>query len=414
MLDVLIVDDEPAALRAMRGLIPWEQYGFRIREEAANGEEALERFKQVKFELIISDIRMPRMDGLQLIASIREQSQVPIFVLSGYGEFEYARRAMQLGVKDYLLKPVSADELREKLLAVKSFIEQEAMERTKWHRGMPLVREQLVRRWARGLLVDSPAFQEFKLPGRSAGSETPFCVFIVELTELQRLKEVQSRTEIQLRRFAVRNVVEELFGSEGMLFEESLERFGVIHMPSSGMRDTEALFNKATELHNQVMQFAKADIAVSVGPLVLSPEDVPDSYEAALEVMNKKELLRSEKPVWLAERVNQRKDSHYLLVEEVKQIVKERYATNLELKHIAGELFANPNQLGQLFRAYAGVSFKDYLLRKRLEAAKDLLIFTDKKVYEIAEEVGFKEIDWFYKKFKLHTGKSANEFRTKS
>ncbi|MCD9023140.1 response regulator transcription factor [Cohnella silvisoli] len=410
MLNVLIVDDEPAALRSLRNLIPWEQYGFRIIEEASNGEEALESFRKRSIDLIISDIRMPRMDGLHLIAGVREFSEVPIILLSGYGEFEYARRAMQLGVKDYLLKPVSTDELKEKLLAVKVDIENEAMEKKKWYQGMPLVREQLVRRWARGLLIDPSAFNDFKWWAQEGGE--PFCVFIVELTDLLQAQNTLSRAGIQLRRFAVRNVVEELFGNNGLLFEESLERFGIVYMANKKEIGGENLWEKARLMRSEVAQYAKAEIAVSIGPIVSSFEDVPGSYEAALEVLNKQSLLPAAESIWLADRVQQSTDSHYLLVEEVKQIVKERYAANLELKQIAAELFVNPNQLGQLFRSYAGISFKDYLLQKRLDAAKDLLMFTDKKVYEISQEVGFKEIDWFYKKFKQYTGKSANEFRT--
>lgn len=408
MLDVLIADDEPAALRSLRHLIPWEEYGFRIGGEASNGEEALAKFREGSYELVISDIRMPRMDGLRLIEAIRERSDVAIILLSGYGEFEYARRAIQLGVNDYLLKPVNSDELRGKLLAAKSLIESKKRESRLWHRGIPLVREQLVRRWARGLSVDPAAFDEFKLSVGDAAA--PFCVFILELSDLLSTGG-KSRADIQLRRFAVRNVAEELFGGQGLLFEESVDRFGVVYRPSERELGAEALAAQARLLRNQVAAYARADIAVSVGPVVKTFSEVPGSYEAALEVLNKKGMIASEEPVWLADNARMSRDSHYRLVEEAKQIVKERFATNLELKQIAAELYANANQLGQLFRGYAGMSFKDYLLKTRLDAAKDLLAYTDKKVYEIAEEVGFKEIDWFYKKFKLHTGRSANEFR---
>ncbi|HZG58555.1 helix-turn-helix transcriptional regulator, partial [Paenibacillus sp.] len=99
------------------------------------------------------------------------------------------------------------------------------------------------------------------------------------------------------------------------------------------------------------------------------------------------------------------------VIEELKRIVQERYMDNVSLRGVAQEIYMNPNYLGKLFKSNAGMSFNDYLLQVRMEKAKELLLHSDMKVYEISQAVGYGELDWFYKRFKAYTGISASEYR---
>jgi YesN/AraC family two-component response regulator len=98
-------------------------------------------------------------------------------------------------------------------------------------------------------------------------------------------------------------------------------------------------------------------------------------------------------------------------VAAVRQIVDEHYAEPLSLKSLAERLYINAAYLGQLFKATEGITFNDYLLQLRMNKARDMLAYTDMKVYEIAMSVGYKELDWFYKKFKETYSLSASEYR---
>ncbi|MCL6458431.1 MAG: response regulator, partial [Gorillibacterium sp.] len=113
MLKVLIVDDEPVIRAGLAQLINWEQYGFTIAAKAKNGEHALQLITNETPDLIITDIRMPKMDGLQLIQTLREDRnlQTPVIILTGFNEFDYAHQAIRFQVRDYLLKPVDKAEL---------------------------------------------------------------------------------------------------------------------------------------------------------------------------------------------------------------------------------------------------------------------------------------------------------------
>ncbi len=99
------------------------------------------------------------------------------------------------------------------------------------------------------------------------------------------------------------------------------------------------------------------------------------------------------------------------IIEKVKEYVDETLHQSITLKEISNVLHFNCSYLGQKFKVHENMTFNEYLLRQRMERAKYLLEHTDMKVYEIASEVGYSEMDWFYKKFKTYTGVSANEYR---
>ncbi|ACT00134.1 response regulator transcription factor [Paenibacillus sp. JDR-2] len=109
---VLLVDDEPHITRNLEKVIPWEMLGLTVGGTAKNGVEALELLESESFDLVLCDIRMPVMDGLELVRHIREKgTESDIIMLSGYQDFAYTRAAIQYGVKDYVLKPIPYDEL---------------------------------------------------------------------------------------------------------------------------------------------------------------------------------------------------------------------------------------------------------------------------------------------------------------
>ncbi|SDW79100.1 response regulator [Paenibacillus sp. CF384] len=109
---VLLVDDEQHITRNLEKVIPWSMLGLEVTGTAKNGVEALELLREKPADLILCDIRMPVMDGLELVRQIRERGMVcDVIMLSGYQDFSYTRSAIQYGVKDYILKPIPYDEL---------------------------------------------------------------------------------------------------------------------------------------------------------------------------------------------------------------------------------------------------------------------------------------------------------------
>ena len=123
MLKVLIIDDERNIRENLKTLISWERIGYTICGEADNGDEGLRQHNRLKPHLVIADIRMSGLNGLDMIKAMKKQNElVKILIVTGYSQFEYAKQAIEYGVDGYLLKPVDEDELREKAVAIKAEI----------------------------------------------------------------------------------------------------------------------------------------------------------------------------------------------------------------------------------------------------------------------------------------------------
>ncbi|NBD27814.1 response regulator [Paenibacillus glycinis] len=118
MYKVLLVDDEPFAIQGLQLMVDWEKRGFRVAAVCDNGEEALRHIRSDPPDLVVTDIRMPVLDGLQLIEETRRSgNRTTLFVIaSGYDDFDYARRAIRLGVSHFLTKPVMGEEADEVLV----------------------------------------------------------------------------------------------------------------------------------------------------------------------------------------------------------------------------------------------------------------------------------------------------------
>ena len=140
MIKVFLVEDEIVVREGIKNSIDWESKGFKFMGEAGDGELAYPIIKNTKPDIVITDIKMPFMDGLELSKLIKsEMPHIKIVILSGYDEFEYAKQAITLGVTEYLLKPISGNQLIKAIIPIRDTIlkekkQQEFLE--KFHKEM--------------------------------------------------------------------------------------------------------------------------------------------------------------------------------------------------------------------------------------------------------------------------------------
>lgn len=148
MYKVLLVDDEPFILEGMQKVIDWEEYGLEIAGYASNGTEALHFLEQQRVSIVVTDIRMPRMDGLELIRQVKSKGwNIRFIILSGHGDFEYVKSAARLGIENYLLKPVNCDELASTLLHTIDNIDSDLNQQANLMESAQILRSNILNRW---------------------------------------------------------------------------------------------------------------------------------------------------------------------------------------------------------------------------------------------------------------------------
>lgn len=209
MYTLLLVDDEELEREGMEKLIPWEEYGIRLAGTAKNGEEGFEIARDLKPDLILTDIKMPLLDRIGMIRKIREEKlEAEVVVLSGYGEYEFTSQAMELGVRHYILKPVEEEKIRETMQKAIQELEirrnqHQALNQAKQLR--PMAMQQILRDWMLGRSEDREELER-------AVSEYGMQNGKVMLLAFRR----SGRNFDSVEETALENIMHELLGEKGV------------------------------------------------------------------------------------------------------------------------------------------------------------------------------------------------------
>ena len=288
---VVIVDDEPIILRSLQKAIPWQKLGLTLCGVARNGEEALDIVKRERPDIIISDIRMPSIDGITLMRMVMEMVPDTWFIiLSGYGEFEYAREAIRYGAFNYLLKPIDHDELQEVLFQAKQRVdeqresteEQELLRRSVQSLSS-VVRERMFSAIIEG--TDSPEFRrsiwldEWEL-------DTTYRMGLVTLDDYDKMIRHWSPEERRLWYFAVGNILQEYWQARGCYtvfpFHNGEWLFIVQHT------DAAALCDAARELIAKIKHCTKLSVSVAISRPHRHIRTLQESYHSCREALSRR------------------------------------------------------------------------------------------------------------------------------
>lgn len=522
---VMLVDDEPFILQGLSRLIDWEGEGCEIVKMATDGQEALEYLAEGEADLIITDIRMPRLGGIELLERLREEKITDAYVaiLSGYSDFKYAQAAIRYEAMEYLLKPVQREQLLtlvRKAAESRAVFRQEELDTKKMQRGYLLqnlsallqgrteeqrlsyVREHF--RCAGGIrylhicLNDLAALEEMTDEEVVALKNAVYECAAAWLREdadhlLGEFFVYEEEYEIGFlycdHMSAERNLSESAFmqafhqalqkGSENvpviLLLGKRVEDIAKIsHSYSSacvlrsfkGFQDRRSVFYYEKEV--QVGETKPILCADSLDALVKAVEAgdtlaINKSVDALFTEMDKLDRTRetvvmnlnwlifrllslatmqdesvsqdevlsfisgnvSKEEIIRGSRAHLRKFAgeyaEYLaqlkknvsggILQEIENEIRERYAENLTLRELGQKYYINSSYLGQIFRKRYGQSFKSYLNTCRIKEAAAQLVRTDKKVGEIAEDVGYHDLDYFISRFIEQEGCTPSRYR---
>lgn len=165
-LTALVVDDEYHIRHGILQTVAWEEYGIAQADTAIDGAEALAMLRSASYDIVITDVRMPRMDGLSLLREMRaEGMRSKVIAISGYDEFDYVKQALRYGVENYILKPIDDDELSETLFSAVTSIAVERAGGTSAENNERATKESVLRRLIAGTMASKDAAERLSLIG---------------------------------------------------------------------------------------------------------------------------------------------------------------------------------------------------------------------------------------------------------
>lgn len=527
MIRLMIVDDEQPIIDGLKELIDWNGIGVEIVASANSGEEALDVAARVMPDLILTDIRMPGMSGLELIKRIKiVLPDTKGIILSGYQDFEYAKEAMRYNSIGYLIKPVDEMELKNIVMEARDNCVERIDERhrvqnlnRKFEESVVFAKNQVLYSIVNGEITD-PEIAGERL--RYFGfQDLPECYLCFAADIETSCNDVVEDQDTDYVRFAVASVIDDLIRSHAVcsvFFNTGKQIYGIIEVKSDEIRVEDILKSilcevpniinyqitlGASNVHRGFKNIKKAykeaksalkykllegkgsyirykdameytgDSANSVvkvekklvnnvicgdsdsirdvveeffriltedsasGPeriisecrelLILvrkSMEEIglnysegvclSNSFEIQLEDLSLSELKQNMSMLLreTALRISRKSEGNVkALISQIIEYIDSNYSNQITLNSISGRFYINSSYISRLFKQEANESFIEYLTRKRLEEAKQLLLHTNYRIYEISQMIGYNNNKYFSQLFEKETGMTPREFR---
>ncbi len=498
MLKVLLVDDEPNVRQGVKMMIPWDELGLEVIGEGEDGDDGLEKILSLKPDIVIADVKMPGMTGIQMIEAAKKGGyEGKCLILSGYSDFTYAKEAMSLGVKGFILKPVDEDELIEALKALCEEIKEEHKDEVTMKKGSEYMNTQLVRAL---LLGDEKIISTSNLDAYNHDCYDAAIISASEDMELDEQSLMLTAVKARLEIFGNIDIITpDLSGITAVLFKgwkrsdviefltklnkdyfgkifvtvgdtvtspyeinQSYQeacvlfknRFMYMHcgVVTNNTLDTESKAeNEVDEIINQIYAYVEINdlekleatletlrqtlcsnsftaerikVICITGAMELKARVAKNIGDKKTEQFLNDEFIAhlGEKTSlfdiieYLKKTLTELSNTHFgrttkSTMERVVQYICSNYNHELRLEQLATIFGYNSAYLGKVFHQYTGENFNNYLDRIRITEAKRLLSLDEYKVYEVAEMVGYTNINYFHNKFKKYVGMSPLNYK---
>lgn len=474
MYSVLLIDDEPWVMEDLKFLVDFKSLGFEIVAEAFDADSARKAISEFSPNLVISDIRMPGLSGIQLLEEYPLETRTfkTVFV-TAYGKFEYAKHALELGAFGYLLKPVEPDELKRTLEKIKSVldIEKGMTEQIHHYEKAKILytlldsfnsKDNIVERLQKIGIKDHT--RKYVLVLAEADEIIPdehldmskWDIVSFALSHHRSLLFVQSKNG-NLNSVGYKNLISHF----QKISEKEDVKFGVSNIMSDITKfrsafnqaecalDTIFINGKSVNLYyngdeniDEIIRFIldlrvtdKNTLLIEKLPEMLIEKNINiDNFNSIVSCLvkhlgieaedveiNSKELINQFSDVksyftYLCQytsgayKPNGKTSSRYV-IREITDYIEHNYNEKLMINDLAQKFFLNPSYLSGLFKEETGKPFTAYLVECRLNKAVELLENTDLSSSEISVQVGYEDYFHFSKLFKKHIGISPSNYR---
>ncbi|WP_299095073.1 response regulator [uncultured Metabacillus sp.] len=416
-MKILLVDDEPFALRTLKEMIQGAKSSWEITAAVEDGEEAITVLKKHEVDLVISDIRMPAVDGLELSKYIEENfSTVKVILLTGYKDFGYAQQALRYGVVDYLLKPTSFESLFESIERIENCI---LKEKNIYRLTKKRERDILEKRLDDLLFgLPYPYYDDELIP-----KFHEILVFTCCLKDASLLP----KGWVEIHAYsAIKNIIEEWFLPFGKAYVTVQEQHLAVIVFLNDTEEKSLVYKEMLgRLYETIQALLKIELIIGFGFPCRKLTELHVHYRESIYAMEDArktdfsfvafygDIKQNTDEVKHLEKKYEGKKNRRV-IEIVLEKMRTKLSEDITLKVLAEEVYLNPTYLGRIFKEETGESFSSYLIKLRIEKAKQLLRNPALKIYEVCEQVGYNDPAHFTHVFKKSLGITPQEYKLRS
>jgi two-component system, response regulator YesN len=357
---VIIIEDEPWTRTTIKHLGKWSQLGLEVIAEASDGKYGYELISRLHPDIIITDIEMPHLNGIELLSRLREEgNHAKVLIISGFDDFKYTKSAVKLKVNDYLLKPLKPEELNDQLERCVKELKEESREENKQQIDL-------------NGFMNVSWFEEY----------TSFRTSIYECL-CSNNQELLEQKFIELTDFIIKK--------EGYIVEKSLmvciyydlhnwlQRF----IANKGYSIQEVFEGKVTSYVFSLDSTLEAVLVCT-----------HQHYSKALSMVS--QFIKSKKSID---------------VKQIERYIKLNYHIGITLDQTANQFYISKEYLSKVFKEKTGTSYSEYVTALRMQKAKELVVNSDVPLKEIGGLIGYTDLAYFYKVFKKHFGTSPGKMQ---
>lgn len=391
MYKTLFVDDERLIREGISNLIDWERITGQELTLAENAKVALKYLEHEKYEIVISDIYMQDMNGIELAKCIKGKwPDVVVILLSAYEDFDYARKAIEAGVFKYLLKPVIPEELEDAVNEAISQVKINEETKKRIDHSQEVLedyRRELKKNLWKDILSgnmrnEDEIFERFEKMNMSKNI-SPIYVVVYKTDDESMLYQNQ---------VAIDKVVSSCF--EGYIDTVFMDNYIVILLKKENAKSVLYAFG---DLVKEMFHF---EVYMGEGKTVKDLSTLHMSVESAKYNIQKN-------------RANKKDEPTQIVLAAVEMIRKEIENVDFNINTIANALYLTPVYFSRVFKRKMGMTCIDFIKNYRINLAKELLQNTDLSIQQISEKTGYATVYYFSQQFKQVTGESPGSFRKK-
>ena len=397
MWKLLIADDEPKIRKGIRRIINWEQYGICDIVEAEDGEQALEIIQNNNINIMLLDINMPFLNGIQLLEKIQQiDSRISIIIISGYDEFSYAQKALKYNVLEYILKPVNKNELENVIRKALDKIEKDQKDKNylEWANkqldtNLEYFKNTIFSKWLSNKLSDKEMLEDLNFLGKRFDNNIG--MILISTMNKNSESRYNKKWNDRLIEFAIENIVNEDFKDISNKIISIDDNDNIIIILE--ITDVSEWIAYKRELKKKINLYLKFDVI--------------------LEQKNTDEGILSTKVIYneILECIKNKKKYSKLVLHVINYLETNYYLSDININDIAKNLEVTPSYLSKLLKKETGLSFVEYLTDIRIKKSIILMMDTTIKIYDVAELVGYSDQHYFCIAFKKIKGISPTEYR---